>query len=66
MSNVKMSRNPKDVKKVSTICHVPKDVTMDTITFFFINFLLDQGPLRGATDCSCFGLRVSFLMGFKS
>ena len=32
MSNVKMSRNPKDVKKVSTICHVPKDVTMDTIT----------------------------------
>ena len=24
----KMSRSPKDVKKVSTICHVPKDVTI--------------------------------------
>ena len=34
--------------------------------FFFLNFLLDQGPVCGATDCSCFGLRVSFLMGFKS
>ena len=27
----KMSRSPKDVKKVPTICHVPKDVTMETI-----------------------------------
>ena len=33
MSNVKMSKSPKDVKKVSTICHVPKDVTMDNITW---------------------------------
>ena len=32
---------------------------------FFFN-LLDQGPCCGATDCSCFGLRVSFLTGFKS
>ena len=34
--------------------------------FFFYKFLLDQGPVCGATDCSCFGLRVSFLSGFKS
>ena len=33
---------------------------------FFINFLLDQGPFCGATYCSCFWLRVSFLVGFKS
>ena len=35
-------------------------------SFFFQIFCLDQGPFCGATDCSCFGLRVSFLMGFKS
>ena len=35
-------------------------------SFFFKIFSLDQGPFCGATDCSCFGLRVSFLMGFKS
>ena len=34
--------------------------------FFLKIFCLDQGPFCGATDCSCFGLRVSFLMGFKS
>ena len=34
--------------------------------FFFKKFCLDQGPFCGATDCSCFGLCVSFLMGFKS
>ena len=34
--------------------------------YFFKKFCLDQGPFCGATDCSCFGLRVSFLMGFKS
>ena len=28
--------------------------------------LLDQGTFCGATDCSCFGLCVSFLIGFKS
>ena len=28
-----MSRSPKDVKKVPTICHVPKYVTMETITW---------------------------------
>ena len=33
---------------------------------FFLKFLLDQFPFCGATDCSCFGLRVFFLMGFKS
>ena len=33
--------------------------------FFFLNFCLDQGPFCGATDCSCFGLCVSFLMGYK-
>ena len=27
---------------------------------------MDQGPFCGATDCSCFGLRMSFLTGFKS
>ena len=34
--------------------------------FFFLNFLLDQGPVCGATACSCFGLCVSFLTGFKA
>ena len=34
--------------------------------FFFKIFCLDQGPFCRATDCSCFGLCVSFLMGFKS
>ena len=33
---------------------------------FFNIFCLDQGPFCGTTDCSCFGLRVSFLRGFKS
>ena len=33
---------------------------------FFFKFLLDKCPFCGATNCSCFGLRVSFLMGFKS
>ena len=37
-----------------------------TLFFLFVKFLLDQGPVCGATDCSCFGLHVSFLMGFKS
>ena len=32
----------------------------------FLNFLLDQGLFCGVTDCSCFGLCMSFLMGFKS
>ena len=38
----------------------------DNFFFFYFLFCLDQGPFCEATDCSCFGLCVSFLMGFKS
>ena len=34
--------------------------------FIFKKKLLDQSHLCGASDFSCFGLGVSFLMGFKS
>ena len=41
--------------------------TKVTVFLFFLKiFCLDQGPFCGATDCSCFGLCMSFLMGFKS
>ena len=31
-----------------------------------VHILLDQGPFCGATDCPCFGLRVTLHMGFKA
>ena len=32
---------------------------------FFLKILLDQGLFCEATDCPCFGLRVTLPMGFK-
>ena len=39
--------------------------TLIIIIIIFL-ILLDTDPFCGATDCSCFGLHVYLLMGFKS
>ena len=53
-----------------TVCTLKEQYAVPIQDFFFfffcIKFLLDKCPFCGATDYSCFGLRVSFLMGFKA
>ena len=53
-------------KKCFFFVFVGKKFSLNVFFFIYIIFCLDQGPFCGATDCSCFELRVSFLMGFKS
>ena len=61
-----MLPSKKQRKSDKTIMKKPGTVSFYYFLSVFFKILLDQGPFCGVTDCSCFGLRVSFLMGFKS